>query len=63
MTPNGGVRIEKKRLAIDVRLADGQEVSVWTWEGKGVERAQMWAIRIAALAETDASESAGQEKA
>lgn len=40
--------IEEKRLAIDLRFADGQEVSVWVWKWADWARAREWAKKLAA---------------
>lgn len=47
--PDKEPEIEEKRLCVEVRLPDGQEIqeiSFWTWEGRNRERALKWAHRL-----------------
>jgi len=45
--PNEGMKTVEKRLAIDVTLPNGQELSVWVWEEKDRKRARDTALFIA----------------
>jgi len=40
------MRVERQRLGFDLTTQDGQEITIWTWEGKDTERAAAWVNQL-----------------